>query len=203
MSVAAKFHSVTRPAPPIPVGRFAVRALFAGAAVVAWFTFTAKSVELTIDPAPTRVSVPGTLFKLKIGVKPLAKEIAIAFAVREALAEAIAARKSCPTNKPFTSKDGHELSFGFHSAPGPVKTPLVDADSRLIVHTTMSVDGVKRRAFLVYQIYGRVLAALYVSEEGSKPFDQAALDSFYALAGDFADRLRSASRTLTGDEPQT
>ena len=39
----------------------------AGAAVVAWFTFTAKSVELTIDPAPTRVSVPGTLFKLKIG----------------------------------------------------------------------------------------------------------------------------------------
>ena len=124
-------------------------------------------------------------------------------AAQQALAEAIAARKSCPTNKPFTSKDGHELSFGFHSAPGPVKTPLVDADSRLIVHTTMSVDGVKRRAFLVYQIYGRVLAALYVSEEGSKPFDQAALDSFYALAGDFADRLRSASRTLTGDEPQT
>lgn len=124
-------------------------------------------------------------------------------AARQALNEAIAARKSCPTNKRFTSKDGHELSFAFHSAPGPASTPLVAADSRLIVHTTMNVDGVERRAFLVYQIYGRVLAALYVSEEGAKPFNQTALDSFYALAGDIADRLRSAPNALTQDEPQT
>lgn len=126
-----------------------------------------------------------------------------AAAAKQALAEAIAVRKACPAGKTFTSKDGHELSFAFHSAPGPARTPLVAADSRLVVHTTMSVDGVKRRAFLVYQIYGRVLAALYVSEDGAKPFDQNSLDSFYSLAGDFADRLRAASNTLTADDPQT
>lgn len=118
-------------------------------------------------------------------------------AAKQALAEVIAVRKACPTNTTFTSKDGHTLSFAFHSAPGPASTPLVDADSRLIVHTTMVVDGVKRRAFLVYQIYGRVLAALYVSEPGAQPFNQTSLDSFFALAGDIADRLRSASSVLT------
>lgn len=118
-------------------------------------------------------------------------------AAKQALAEVIAARKACPTGKAFTSKDGHQLSFSFHTAPGPATTPLVDAESRLIVHTTMVVDGEQRRAFLVYQIYGSVLAALYVSEAGATPFDQTSLDSFYALAGDFADRLRAVAPKLT------
>lgn len=119
-----------------------------------------------------------------------------AAAAKQALAEAIKVRKSCPVGRMFTTRDGHELSFAFHSAPGPSDTPLVGADARLVIHTTMNVDGEKRRAFLVYQIQGRVLAALYVSEAGGKPFDQTSLDSFYALAGDIADRLRSAPTSL-------
>lgn len=123
-----------------------------------------------------------------------------AAAAKQALAEAIKVRKSCPVGRVFTTRDGHALSFAFHSAPGPANTPLVDADSRLIIHTTMNVDGEKRRAFLVYQIFGRVLAAVYVSEAGAKPFEQTALDSFYALAGDVADRLRSAPQALLNGE---
>jgi len=36
-------------------------------AVIAWFAFTAKSVTFAIDPPPTALSLPGTLFKLKVG----------------------------------------------------------------------------------------------------------------------------------------
>ena len=46
-------------------------AAVAAAAVIAWFTFTAKSIELNIDPAPARVSVPGTFFKLRLGERYL------------------------------------------------------------------------------------------------------------------------------------
>ena len=126
-----------------------------------------------------------------------------AAAAKQALDETIKARKACPTGRTFTSRDGQKLSFTFHTAPGPTETPLVDADSRLIVHTTMVVDGEKRRNFLVYQVYGRVLVALYVSETGAKPFDQTALDSFYGLAGDFADRLRAAPSSLLNGEALT
>jgi formylglycine-generating enzyme required for sulfatase activity len=42
-------------------------AAFALLAVVAWFAFTAKSVTFAIDPQPTALSLPGTLFKLKVG----------------------------------------------------------------------------------------------------------------------------------------
>ncbi len=44
-----------------------VAAGFAVLAVVAWFAFTAKSVALAIDPAPAAMSLPSTLFKLKMG----------------------------------------------------------------------------------------------------------------------------------------
>ena len=40
---------------------------FALLAITAWFAFTAKSVALDIEPAPTSVSLPATWFKLKIG----------------------------------------------------------------------------------------------------------------------------------------
>lgn len=40
---------------------------FALLAVVAWFAFTAKSVTFAIDPAPTALRLPSTLFKLKVG----------------------------------------------------------------------------------------------------------------------------------------
>ena len=46
-------------------------AAIAVAAVIAWFTFTAKSIELNIDPAPEHVSVPGTFFKLRLGERYL------------------------------------------------------------------------------------------------------------------------------------
>ncbi len=36
-------------------------------AIVAWFAFTAKSVALDIEPTPASVSLPGTLFKVKVG----------------------------------------------------------------------------------------------------------------------------------------
>ncbi|HET7608976.1 MAG TPA: PEGA domain-containing protein, partial [Gammaproteobacteria bacterium] len=36
-------------------------------AIVAWFAFTAKSVALNIEPTPSTVTLPSTLFKLKIG----------------------------------------------------------------------------------------------------------------------------------------
>lgn len=112
-------------------------------------------------------------------------------AAKQALAEVIDARLKCPTGKQITTYDGHELVFDFHTAPGPSDTPLVGADSRLIIHTTMTVDGSPQRAFLVYQIDGPVLAALYVSSSSGKPFPQASLDSFYELAGHIADRLRA------------
>lgn len=117
-------------------------------------------------------------------------------AAKQALKEVIKARKDCPTGKAINTPDGHSITFEFHGAPGPASTPLVEADSRLIVHTTMEVDGVARRAFLVYQILGRVLAALYVSEDGTRPFDQQSLDSFYGLAGDMANRLRTSPDAL-------
>ena len=123
-----------------------------------------------------------------------------AAAAKQALTEAINVRKNCPVGREFTARDGHTLTFTFHSAPGPADTPLVDADSRLIVHTTMMVDGEPRRAMLVYQVLGRVLAALYFSDGGNKPYDQTSLDSFYALAGDVADRLRAAPSSLLNGE---
>ena len=36
-------------------------------AIIAWFAFTAKSVALDIQPTPATVSLPSTLFKVKIG----------------------------------------------------------------------------------------------------------------------------------------
>ncbi len=36
-------------------------------AVVAWFAFTAKSVALDIEPTPASLSLPSTLFKVKVG----------------------------------------------------------------------------------------------------------------------------------------
>jgi formylglycine-generating enzyme required for sulfatase activity len=44
-----------------------IGAAFAVLAVVAWFAFTAKSVTLAIEPTPSAVSLPSTLFKLKVG----------------------------------------------------------------------------------------------------------------------------------------
>jgi formylglycine-generating enzyme required for sulfatase activity len=40
---------------------------FALLAVFGWFAFTAKSVELIIEPAPEELEIPGTLFKVQMG----------------------------------------------------------------------------------------------------------------------------------------
>ena len=112
-------------------------------------------------------------------------------AAKQALAEVIAARLNCKEGTTFTTFDKHTLVFTFHTAPGPTATPLVDADSRLIVHTTMLVDGNPQTAFLVYQIDGPVLAALYASDSTGKPLSQSSLDGLYGLAGSIADRLRA------------
>ncbi len=48
-------------------GTIGATVAFAVLATVAWFAFTAKSVALDIQPPPTAVSLPDTLFKLKMG----------------------------------------------------------------------------------------------------------------------------------------
>ena len=48
-------------------GTIGATAAFVLLATVAWFAFTAKSVALDIQPAPSVVSLPDTLFKLKMG----------------------------------------------------------------------------------------------------------------------------------------
>jgi len=45
----------------------AISSGFALLAAIAWFAFTAKSVGLVIEPTPSVVSLPSTLFKLKVG----------------------------------------------------------------------------------------------------------------------------------------
>lgn len=117
-------------------------------------------------------------------------------AAQQALREAVKARVDCPVGEQVKTFDGHTIVFEFHSAPGPSSTPLVGANARLIIHTTMVVDGTPQTAFLVYQIDGRVLAALYALDSSGKPFTQAALDAFYGLAGDMATRLRKYSPSL-------
>lgn len=124
-------------------------------------------------------------------------------AAREALAEVAAARRDCPVGREITTHDGHTLVFAFHSAPGPSKTPLVDADSRLVIHTTMKVDGTPQTAFLVYQIQGPALAALYVSDNSGKPLPQTTLDAMYGLAGAIAQRLQAFVQRMDVDPSPT
>ncbi len=45
----------------------AVGGAFVVLAVLAWFAFTAKSVELVVVPAPDTVGLPGTLMKIRMG----------------------------------------------------------------------------------------------------------------------------------------
>jgi formylglycine-generating enzyme required for sulfatase activity len=45
----------------------AVAAALAVLAVLGWFAFTAKSVELRFEPEPVGVDLPGTVFKLRLG----------------------------------------------------------------------------------------------------------------------------------------
>lgn len=111
-------------------------------------------------------------------------------AAQQALAEVIKARLNCAEGKQIKTFDGHTLVFTFHKAPGPTSTPLVGPDSRLIIHTTMLVDGAPQTAFLVYQIAGSVLAAMYASDASGEPVTQKSLDSLYGLAGRIAQRLQ-------------
>lgn len=121
-------------------------------------------------------------------------------AAQQALREVTAARKACPTNKAVPTDDGHDVSFTFHSAPGPSNTPLVPAAQRLIIHTTMKVDGKDRRAFLVYQITGRVLSAFYASSDGATPYTQDELDLMYGMVGTLTGRLLDAPEILLEGE---
>ncbi len=117
-------------------------------------------------------------------------------AAQQALHEVTGARLGCPVGKRVTTYDGHIIVFAFHPAPGPTSTPLVGPASRLIIHTTMKVDGNPQTAFLVYQVSGRVLAALYAVDNSGKPFPQVTLDAFYGLAGDIALRLQANAPLL-------
>ena len=49
----------------------AVGSAFALLAVMGWFAFTAKSVELIVEPVPETVGLPGTLMKLRMGERLL------------------------------------------------------------------------------------------------------------------------------------
>ncbi len=48
------------------VARSSVAGAFALLAVLGWFAFTAKSVEITVTPQPEALRLPGTLFKLRL-----------------------------------------------------------------------------------------------------------------------------------------
>lgn len=119
-----------------------------------------------------------------------------AAAAQQALREVTTARVGCPVGKTVKTYDGHTLVFAFHPAPGPSNTPLVPANQRLVIHTTMKVDGSPETTFIVYQIDGRVLAALYAMDSTGKPFTQTTLDAFYGLAGDIARRLQKYAATI-------
>ncbi len=120
-----------------------------------------------------------------------------AAAAKQALHEVTQARLKCPTDHAVSTEDGHSILFTFHGAPGPSSTPLTGPDARLIIHTSMKVDGSPRTSFLAYQIDGKVLAGLYITDAIAQPFDQSSLDSFYALAGDIANRLRAYNSEKT------
>jgi formylglycine-generating enzyme required for sulfatase activity len=47
-------------------GALAIWTGFGVLAILAWFAFTAKSVQLAFEPAPDDIELPGTLFKLRI-----------------------------------------------------------------------------------------------------------------------------------------
>lgn len=51
----------------LSVASMAVGAMFLVLAVLAWFTFTAKSVEFVFDPSVDEMSLPSTLFQFRIG----------------------------------------------------------------------------------------------------------------------------------------
>ena len=71
-----------------------------------------------------------------------------------------------------------------------IQTLKSNPDSRRIIHTTMLVDGAPQTGFLVYQIAGSVLAAMYASDASGEPVTQQSLDSLYGLAGRIAQRLQ-------------
>lgn len=65
------FRPDTEPAPSLrsrmPSSTTAIVAAgFAVLAVLAWFAFTAKSVQLEFEPLPAEVALPGTFFKLRL-----------------------------------------------------------------------------------------------------------------------------------------
>lgn len=45
----------------------AVALLFVGLGVIAWFLFTARSVDIAIDPQPQQIAVHGSVFKARVG----------------------------------------------------------------------------------------------------------------------------------------
>ena len=115
-------------------------------------------------------------------------------AAAEAMAELVAARKGCPEGVPVTVGTT-TTTFTFHPAPGPSDVPLVDADNRVVVHSTVVRDSGTRHLLVVYQRIGSVIVGLYAAADGAGPFDQASLDSTFILAGRIADRMRAASGT--------
>ena len=112
-----------------------------------------------------------------------------AAAAQQALEEVRAAARACTEGQEIATYDGHTLVIHFNPAPGPSDTPLTDA--RVILHVTMRVDGKPQTTLLIFQVEGRVLAALYASDSSGTAFPQTTLDSFFALAGDIAGRLRT------------
>lgn len=53
--------------PRMSAGKVALGAAFAVLAVLGWFAFTAKSVELVFEPVPDSFSLPGTVMKVRMG----------------------------------------------------------------------------------------------------------------------------------------
>jgi hypothetical protein len=67
--IAFKPAAVNAAAAKAPPSRttLGVGGAFAFLAVLAWFAFTAKSVALRVEPMPDKLSLPSTIFKLRLG----------------------------------------------------------------------------------------------------------------------------------------
>ena len=111
-------------------GLIAVWALLGILAVLGWFSFTAKSVQLRFEPLPDEVGLSGTLFKLRIGDRYLLR----------AVEHRVVASKAgyYPFSQSFTvgGEDNQTFEYKLEKLPGRLSLTAGDVAGALV-----SLDG--------------------------------------------------------------
>jgi len=126
------------------VATIAVGSAFAVLAVLGWFAFTAKSVEISVTPVPETLSLPGTLFKLRLtdrymlragthrvtaslpGYYPLDTEIEVGFAPDQSIDLAL---EKLPGLVSLTTVPEAGAQVRLDGQPFGI-TPMIDAEIR-------------------------------------------------------------------------